>query len=405
MLQQTTEKGSVLLAAQPIYDNRTHIEAVELLYRNDLRQSALDVGEERATSELLLNLCTGITEQVDHFGKPAFINVTTDFLLSQAFLPIEPERVVIELVERIQPDRRLIEAVAEWHRRGFRFALDDFEFRDDWRPLLKYASVIKVDVMQTALRDAARHREQYDLKGCRWLAERVEDQSTRTAYQAAGFDLCQGYFMARPTMIYGKKLNASALQLSRLIGVLFSGEPDMARIVELVGNDPGLSVSLLKVVNSPLYRARQPISSIQGVVMRLGLDNLRRWAVLIASVQASSREQARWILIRAQFCQSLCDFPEYSTINPEQAFMAGLLSGADVLLSVDNETFLRQVCVDETIKQAVLRRSGDLGKLLERALEIEKAVSLKLEMDALPLPYVEAYRQVCTGIQHQLSGV
>lgn len=178
----------------------------------------------------------------------------------------------------------------------------------------------------------------------------------------------------------------------------------MARIVELVGNDPGLSVSLLKVVNSPRYRARQPISSIQGVVMRLGLDNLRRWAVLIASVQASSREQTRWVLIRAQFCQLLCDFPEYSTTNSDRAFMVGLLSGADVLLSVDHETFLRQVCVDEPIKQAVLRGSGDLGKLLARALEIEKAVSLKLDLDTLPYPYVEAYRQICTGIQQQLSG-
>jgi c-di-GMP-related signal transduction protein len=50
MAQRTPEEGSVLLAAQPIYDNRTHIEAVELLYRNDRRQSALEVGEVRATS-------------------------------------------------------------------------------------------------------------------------------------------------------------------------------------------------------------------------------------------------------------------------------------------------------------------------------------------------------------------
>ena len=52
--------SQTLLAAQPIYNRDSEMEAVELLYRNDLGQSALAVGEQQATSELLFNYCTGI---------------------------------------------------------------------------------------------------------------------------------------------------------------------------------------------------------------------------------------------------------------------------------------------------------------------------------------------------------
>jgi len=119
---------SALLASQPIYDRNNKVHAFELLYRNDLKQSAMDICDTQATSELLFNLCPGITDQTEHYHSPAFINVSGDFLLPQSFLPIDPELVVIELVERMEPTAELVRAVESWHQQGFSFALDDFEF-------------------------------------------------------------------------------------------------------------------------------------------------------------------------------------------------------------------------------------------------------------------------------------
>lgn len=399
MSAHATDTQNRLLAAQPIYDRNTRVAAVELLYRDDLDQTAMDIGEAQATSELLLNLCTGITDQVDHYRKPAFINVSADFLLSRAFLPIDPAHVVIELVERIRPDADFIDAVAAWHRRGFRFALDDFEFTDAWRPLLEYASVIKVDVLNTPLEQALEYREHMTLPGCRWLAERVETEEVRAAYHDAGFHLYQGYFLARPITIYGKKLSAAAMQLTRVLGALYSDEPDMNLIMDLINDDPGLAMSLLKVVNSPLFRTRQPITSVQGVVLRLGLDNLRRWVVLIAAVRAGSSEVARLVLVRAKFCMAMCDAARYASLNPDSAFLAGLLSGADILLSVETESFLREVEVEPEVRRAVLNREGPLGQLLNEAIALERACCMKQPLTQYAADDLQRYRDVQLRVQ------
>ncbi len=149
-IQKTSDgapQPNVLLAAQPIYNREDQVHAVELLYRNDASQSALEVGENLATSELLFNLCSAVTDEFEYFHVPAFINVSASFLQSGAFLPIDPDRVVIELVERIEPSPAFITAVQAWHERGFRFALDDFEFTEAWNPLLPLVDVIKVDIL------------------------------------------------------------------------------------------------------------------------------------------------------------------------------------------------------------------------------------------------------------------
>lgn len=394
-----------LLAAQPIYDRDTRVAAVELLYRDDLDRSAMDIGEARATSELLVNLCTGITEQVDHYRKPAFINVSADFLLSRAFLPIDPAHVVIELVERIRPDADFIDAVAAWHNRGFRFALDDFEFGDDWRPLLEYASVIKVDVLTTPLEKALEQRERLSLPECRWLAERVESEAVRNAYMEAGFELYQGYFLAKPITIYGKKLNAAAMHLTRVLGALYNKDPDMNVIMDLINADPGLAMGLLKVVNSPLFRTRQPITSVQGVVLRLGLDNLRRWVVLIASGRSGSTEVARMVLTRAKFCLELCGTRKYAEINPDQAFLVGLLSGADLLLAVEAESFLREIDVGDEVRRAVLNQDGKLGLLLNKAVRIERAIAMKEPLDRFIPESLQLFHNVQIRVQQLLNEI
>lgn len=393
---------SALLAAQPIFDRDDRIQAVELLFRNDLNQSAVEVGENRATSELLFNLCTGITEQTEQYHSPAFINVSEDFLLSQAFLPIEPEEVVIELVERMIPTTTLVDAIRGWHRRGFRFALDDFEFTRAWDPILEFASIIKVDVSAFTPDQVHEHRQRlagYDLQ---WLAERVEDGATQAIYRDLGFDLFQGYFFARPAIIYGRRLNPSAIQLARLIGLLFRDDPDIEALTDLISGDPGLAISLLKVVNSPLYRISRPVTSLREVVLRLGIVNLRRWVMLFSSVSSASASTGRLILTRAQACHDLARHARDRDVEPTQAFLVGLLSGVDVLLRVERDVFLENLDLEDGIKSAVREHSGGLGRTLELVLKVERAVAMKKRLERIDERLLQLYAEAGKSVQKML---
>jgi len=53
-----------------------------------------------------------------------------------------------------------------------------------------------------------------------------------------------------------------------------SDDPDVTKIVRLIGNDVGLSAAVLKTVNSPFYGLRSKVGSIQQAVSMLGMKNI-----------------------------------------------------------------------------------------------------------------------------------
>jgi HD-like signal output (HDOD) protein len=64
-----------------------------------------------------------------------------------------------------------------------------------------------------------------------------------------------------------------------------SESTDAGKIAAMVGNDAALSARLLQVANSPLYRGRVEIDSIQQAVTRLGLKMVRSLVVSLAMKQ------------------------------------------------------------------------------------------------------------------------
>ena len=391
--------SQTLLAAQPIYNRDSQMEAVELLYRNDLGQSALAVGEQQATSELLFNFCTGITDHSAHYGTRAYINVSADLLLSGIVLPVDPDMVLVELVERIDPTPELVAAVRHWHKAGFRFALDDFAFDDTWAPLLEMAEVIKVDVSQFTPEIVAEYKSRLAHLPVRWLAEKVEDQETRDQYLAMGFDLFQGYFLARPKLISGQKMSPSGIQLTRLLALLYQPDPDIGELTRVLSEDPDLSLNLVRIVNSPLYRGSGKIASVREVVMRLGLTNLRHWVAMLSAMQTVNREQARLVLTRAHVCEALAGRVRVNAPDREEAFLTGLLSGAEIMLGVPADEFIDTLELHNNIRKAILYRKGPLGRVLRLAITLEQAVAMGTGLDKCDTRLLRIYDHAASRVQ------
>lgn len=404
------DRDVLLLAAQPIFDRQHRVYGVELLYRDDLNQSVLDVGEDRATAEVIFNFCAGVSAQAEQYRAPAFINVSASFLHSGAFLPVEPSKVIIELVERITPSPALVACVARWYRQGFRFALDDFAFQDEWNPLLPYTSIIKVDVAHTPYQDLRKHKQRLSGRDLLWLAERVEDEAEYGRYIDAGFDLFQGYFFARPSPIYGRKMQPSGLQLMRLMNELsrvereiFGMHWNLDRLIQIISEDPHLAVKLLKIANSAFYRSQAKISSIRQVILRFGISHLKRWVVLFGLLELSAIEHARLVLIRANVCENLIRARCYLGCDPSRAYLVGLLSGVDLLYQVDPRQFIAQLQIDESIRSAVLSRRGELGRMLQEVLEAERRLIQNDDIDSIPRPFLEAFRSAREDVSRMID--
>ncbi|RUO60840.1 EAL and HDOD domain-containing protein [Pseudidiomarina marina] len=375
--------SEILFASQPIYNRHNEVYAHELLYRHENGISAFEVGDSVATSEVLYNLCTGLLDYVEHVKLPVCVNVSTEFLLSGLFLPLAPNHVIVELVERIEPTPEIVDAIKRWVDKGFRFALDDFEFQDSWTPLLEYASIIKVDIEKTPL-DIARQRfEELQHLNVLWLAERIEDETTYEEYKALGFDLFQGYYLARPTTVEGKRVpSAAATQLTLVINQLFSEDPELYEIVAALQTDPVLVVNLLRIANSPYYGLTRQIESLKEVVMLLGLEPLRKWVLLIVSVKGQAPTKTKLVLTRAYMCSELARKKDPFNRLSGPAFLVGLLSGSDVLVGIDKDTFLQDLHISENVREAVLHHTGDLGNYLTKILDFEYDLAMKNSLEA-----------------------
>ncbi len=137
---------------------------------------------------------------------------------------------------------------------------------------------------------------------------------------------------------------------------------------DVIGRDVGLSVKLLRYINSAFFGVRSQINSIHSAVMMLGAHGVARWALLVALVGGpdAPRELSVMTLTRGR----ICEVPGAGRhgCTPEELFMIGVLSAADVLLDVPLPDVVAKLPLTEPVRAALLTRSGPAGSALDAAL-------------------------------------
>ena len=150
-----------------------------------------------------------------------------------------------------------------------------------------------------------------------------------------------------------------------------SENADAASIASMVANDAALSARLLQVANSPLYRGRVEIDSIQQAVTRLGLKLVRSLVVSLAMKQIF---QATSDALDHQFRQIWDDSLQVAAISRvlasgvpelenEQALLGGLIHniGALPILTKIDERFGFDADV-EMIDTMIAELAPDIGE-------------------------------------------
>ena len=145
----STPAVAIYIGRQPIYDRDLNVVAYELLYRSSQQDNWADVTDgEHATTHVLNNAFMEIGFD-DLVGEnKAFINMPRGYIISDQPLSLPPDRVVLELLENIEVDAEVVEAVKRLSQQGYTIALDDFVFHEKLTPLVQLADIIKIDLME-----------------------------------------------------------------------------------------------------------------------------------------------------------------------------------------------------------------------------------------------------------------
>ena len=243
----------VFLGRQPILDREQQLFAYELLFRSGKAEDgnfASFVDGNQATATVITHAFTEFS-MADALGPyQGFIKVDQGLLFSDLINALPPHSVVLEILETVAQTPEMLARCEQLRFAGYILAVRERpEALDQNRPLLKLAQVIKIDISRV---DPARLQQlTANLKplGKTLLAEKVESVEQMKLCHDLGFDLFQGYYFARPTVITGKHLQASELALMRLLGLL-SHDADISEIEKVFKQEPVLTVNLLRLTNS-----------------------------------------------------------------------------------------------------------------------------------------------------------
>ncbi len=394
----------IFLGRQPIFDTEKRTVAYELLYRSGTGANAFDgLDGDRATTQVLYNLLYGMGVQEVTGGRLAFVNMTRGLLLSGLAKNLDPESVVIEVLENVTIDDQVVRACQELTEMGFKLALDDFIVQEGVERLLPLAWVVKLDFMADPLdklRDVAAMLHRYDVE---LLAEKIEDQETFQAGVDLGCRYFQGYFFAKPVIIQRNELPPTAWSQLRIMGALQRPEVEVEEMTRIIATDPGLTYKLLQLVNSAAFGLERKVSSIQQALVILGEKELRRWLtfVILNSLRGDRPKEIMVLACtRGRFGELLAT-RKGETAKAPSLFLTGLLSMLGVIMGRPLKELLAELPLDPSIGEALLKGRGPLAPYYYLAYAYEQgkmgvvsrlADSLEFDLEEVGECYIEAVK-------------
>jgi c-di-GMP-related signal transduction protein len=175
-----------VLARQPIFNSARVVYGYELLFRsgpeNRYDGTKPDLASASTVDSTLLIGMDKLTP-----GCRSFLNCTREFLIRDFATMLPQDRVVIEILESVPMDDEVHDACRRLKKAGYLLALDDFEDRPDWKPLIAMADFIKVDMLTTPPADQLQLAQTYLPMHVHMLAEKVETYDDFNRTRAWGY--------------------------------------------------------------------------------------------------------------------------------------------------------------------------------------------------------------------------
>jgi c-di-GMP phosphodiesterase len=390
--EPVAERPEVEVVRHPIADARNSVVGYELRFGGpvDLGDPARDA---KATSALLVEAFGDIGLETLAGRHPAWITIARNFLVEIGPPPVRPDRAVLQ-TKAYHAREDLLQILQKLTRSGYTIALDDYEGHrsDNVEELMSLCSIVKVNVTAVGLDALPGILRAPKVQGALLVATEVPDHATFERCRELGFTYFQGEYFAQPRVFKHRGVATSGLGSLRRLSELTAGDVSFEDLERIIASDVGLSLKLLRYINSAFFALPRTVGSVREALNMLGVRTVRRWATVmtISSIPDVPDELVALGLRRAHMCEVLAGsaLPE----ERETLFTIGLFSVADALLSAPMDEVLRSLPFTDEIQAALLRRDGPKGELLAAVCAYERGEFPTLAADPATPSLAGAYR-------------
>jgi EAL and modified HD-GYP domain-containing signal transduction protein len=344
----------IAVVRRPITDSESAVVGYELVAAGD---------GVRATAALLLDVFGDIGIERLAGRHPAWVRISPEFLVEVGTPPVRPDRVVLQIPAQPVSDEMLT-ALRRLQFSGYRLALEGIEPR-----LLQVCSIVKIPLAAAAEHDLGAMRA----RGLELVATEVATPEELAQARNLGFTKFQGDFFAQPDLTRRRRVGTGGIASLSALAAVMAPDASFEDLEKAISSDVGLSLKLLRYVNSAFFSLPRTVESVREALTLLGTATVRRWAIVVALAQAADAapdELVELALQRARMCELLGGSRELDAHDGH--FTVGLFSVADALLDLPMEEVLEELPFSDEIRAALIGREGPKGQLLEQVVAYER---------------------------------
>lgn len=359
----------LFLGRQPILDHGGVLIGYELLFRDSQRNQAPPVLPGITTADVVCRAFAELGLASALGDNKAFLITDDAFLRHEAIEALPSEQVVFQVDATLLKDVALMEHCLRLNQQGYAFCIcDAIELDENILVFLRQAMFMKLNIrtiqesqLHTLLNLPADFRPLA-------IASHVETQADHAHAKALGFQFCQGYYFAEPTLVKGKKLDPGTQGLIRLINLL-NADAESSELERAFKGETALTVKLLRLTNSVGVGLRVRISSVRQAIQVIGRRHIQRWLqLLLYSSHGDDLERnplMQLAALKGRFMEDIAGhYQPRDKELAEQAFLVGMMSLMPAALGIPIDEILTQIDIAPSLREALTSHTGDLGSLL-----------------------------------------
>lgn len=407
----------MLMMLVPLFDENMAVKAYSIFSQKDnyflnpmkLGTSRLDGAALVEGLELIKIMgIETLSEDKEIFVPVSNISVFSD-VEEQCDAP--HERIVFLLDNTIPPIEMYVERLKELKSKGYRLAIrklavSDFE---NYKEILKLVDYVFLNNKKIAIDKAKIYFGKLypHIKLCAGNIDTMEIYEELKA--TGGYQLYEGGFYRVPVTHGENTIAPLKINYIELLNVVNDENYDLHDAASIIGRDPALTISLLKMVNR--MSVNSGITTIRHAAAMLGQRELRKWintAVVNEFYADKPNEITRLSLLRAKFAENLAECYGLNA-SADELFLMGLFSVLDVILEMSMEEALELVKVSDTIRTALVQQEGKFAPVYDMMEQYENAnwqeVSRQLIVNNIDVETIsKAYHNALNWYKELTSG-
>ena len=282
-------------------------------------------------------------------------------------------RIMLMIDQSIKPEESYNKRLLDLKNKGFKLALKDMPLNNiaTFQFMLNDFDLFIINCeVENYIEQANVFRK--IMPNIEFCAENLHTVEEFEQAKATGlFKVYEGTFFRVPINTTDTEVTPIKINYMKLMTVINQPDFDLDDVANVIGQDPALSIELLKIANKLTISSN--IRSIAQATALLGQKEIRRWlnTTLFNGLAAGKpNEITRLSLIRARFAENLAPLFDYA-MRKDELFLMGLFSLLNLILDMPMEKALEQVGVSAEIKKALVSDDGIFAPQLEFLLSYE----------------------------------